>query len=210
MTGFLRVMGWRRPCPAAVSSAAGFFLRPDLSGVKKGTPGWRGAPFFMWPESEPTVPSVSKMVTAPKLRPLRRLTESIFGKGCSIIGTPGGFEYRKRFSLPGLDRRWGWQIHSCGLLLSQTTMRRDSKQLEVEPFATLSLPSAAPCCDPLRRVHSFSNRERIAAPAAECSPFVADPLLWKAVKMWIFAAIVQHENKGERADLRLPPLLLRP
>jgi hypothetical protein len=42
------------------------------------------------------------------------------------------------------------------------------------------------------------NRQRLAAHAArcgECSRFIADPLLWKRVEMWISAAKLQHENK---------------
>jgi hypothetical protein len=41
-----------------------------------------------------------------------------------------------------------------------------------------------------------SGLQHIRLDCGECSRFIADPLLWKCVEMWISVAKLQHDNKG--------------
>jgi hypothetical protein len=101
-------------------SAARVFLcaRPRRASCVKGDAGagWT-SPFIGRSKSlRPAYGPIRKQLHCFRVNvSFRRFTDSIFGQGRSIIGTPGGFEYRRRFYLPGHDRRWGWQNHSCGL-----------------------------------------------------------------------------------------------
>ncbi len=71
------------------------------------------------------------------------------------------------------------------------------------------------CFEGRRSGQEATGLQHMRLGCGECSRFIADPLLWKCVQMWISGAKLQHENKGgasvprlnrDRGSLTTPPL----